>query len=199
MADVIARVANLAAGCPARAVLLRHGRLLAATELRDDGGYVLRRADPADEDVVVIQQTGTCIRAAASRAERAPAHLPDAMAVTITAVSPPPGAVISCDPVTLDGFPDDLLWSLRTGADATVMLHVVECPAARQPLQLLLQPGIYRLAGGVIGLHPGQQSMVLARVTGPGHAELTADGSGSVSMQVDSDLALTAEFGPAPS
>jgi hypothetical protein len=197
MADVIARVGNLAAGCPARALLLRHGRVLAATELGDDGGYVLRRADPDDGDVVVIQQTGTCIRAATSPATHAPANLPDAMTVIITAVDPPPGAMIWCDPVALDGFPDDLLWSLRAGADATVMLHVVECPAARQPLQLLLQPGIYRLSGGVIGLHPGQHSVVLSQVTGSGNAEVTAGGGGSVIVQIGSDLALTAEFGPA--
>jgi hypothetical protein len=49
--------------------------------------------------------------------------------------------MIWCDPVALQGFPDDLLWCLRSGADATVMLHLAEWPATGRPLQLLLQPG----------------------------------------------------------
>jgi hypothetical protein len=196
MSDVIAGVSNLAASCPARALLLRHGRVLATAEVGNDGGYILPRAHPADDDIVVVQQAGTCIRAAMSQAQHAPVNLPDAMTVTIAAVDPSPGAVIWCDPVALEGFPDDLLWCLRSGADATVMLHVAEWPATGRPIQLLLQSGTYRLSGGVIGLHPGQQSAALAQIISSEKMKVIADASGSVMLRINRNQVLNAEFGP---
>jgi hypothetical protein len=196
MSDVIARVSNLAASCPARALLVRRGRVVATAEVGADGGYVLRRADRADDDIVVVQQAGSCIRAAISQTPDAPVSLPEALTVTITAVDPPPGAMMWCDPVALQGFPDDLLWCLRSGVDATVMLHIAEWPATGRPFPLLLQPGAYRFSGGVIGLHPGQQSAVLTQIVGSDHMRFIADDSGSVRVQVSADLVLHAEFGP---
>jgi hypothetical protein len=112
-------------------------------------------AAPVALSFVIAQLTGIGIAAALEPPANAAAlRLPDRQTCRIEFTAVPAGARIWVDPISLDGFPDQYLPALRLHPDGTMDLHLGDYPCDPVGLTLQLQPGRYRVAGGVISLRP---------------------------------------------
>jgi hypothetical protein len=149
---------------PIRVAALDAAGAVLAEAWADEGGrWHLSPAGPAEW--VLAQLTGTGIAAAlAPVAAAAGLRLPELLATRVEIEAPPPNTRIWLDPVALDGFPDGFLPALRSHAGGVADLHLAHFEAGAAEISVLLQPGRYRLGGGVFALRPWEVGHALAEV-----------------------------------
>jgi hypothetical protein len=197
MATLRGEVSGLTAGRDAASVLAVRGQqVVSGAPVGDDGRWMLELDDGADR--LVVRFTGSRIGAVTVRpSEPRPVAPPASARVLLTLVGALPGAMLWVDPEALDGFPDELLWTLRAHPGDLVDLHVGEWTADTPTLELDLQRGRYRLAGGLIALRPWETRQALAEVVDPAGRVLVAEGSAGVVLSVEGDADYTVRFGGA--
>lgn len=172
-----------------RVVVLAGGRAVAETPLAGDGTWALEHEGGVDW--LVVQVGGDRIAAVAARpADGQTVALPPLVTLRLLIQGAAGDALLWLDPVRLDGFPDDLLWALRTHPGGIIDLHVGTWGAGEPELTLAVQPGTYRLSGGTIALHPGQLGRTVAEVVGPGGA-VVQPSDGEVVLEVSGDSQYT--------
>jgi hypothetical protein len=177
-----------------RVVAVRWTRAVDEATVRPDGSWELAPQEPVDR--VVFQLTGDRLGAVAVAVEDAgTVAAPRLATLALTLRDAAPGAAVWLDPEALEGFPDELLEVLRTHPDGTVDLHVGAWTAHEPSLTIAVQPGRYRLSGGLIALHPTSSGQSVAGLRpaedGP---ETVADETGEVTFEVTQDAGVQLRF-----
>jgi hypothetical protein len=191
---IIGVLADPPAGTAVRVVGVRDGQVVAEGSVdAPDGRFAVEAAEP---DWIVVQAGPPRLAAVALRpAAELQVRLPDTVRVTLQAGDPPPGARLWLDPVRLRSFPAELAVALRTHVDGSLDLHVLDLPLTDRPLDLRLQLGIYRLAGGLLQVRPWDAAARLSGVREPasGRELSVADGEAVIDVVGDTtlDLAFT--------
>lgn len=175
-----------------RVAAVRDGRVVADGAVDASGArFAVEAVEP---DWIVVQAGAPWLAAVALRAaDELRVRLPDTVRVTVQAGDRPPGARLWVDPVRLESFPAELAAALRTHADGSLDLHVLDLPLTDRPVELRLQPGVYRLAGGLLQVRPWDAAARLVAVREPATGrELTVtDGEALVDVVGETTLALT--------
>ena len=195
MATLRGEVSGLTAGRDAASVLAVRGQqVVSEAPVGDDGRWTLELDDGADR--LVVRFAGSRIGAVAARpADPRPVAPPASARVRLKLAGALPGALLWVDPESLDGFPDELLWTLRAHPGGLVNLHIGEWPADTPTLELDLQRGRYRLAGGLIAVRPWETGQAVVEVVDPAGRVMVAEGTTGVVLTVAGDAEYTVRFG----
>lgn len=111
-------------------------------------------------DLLVVQLTGSRVAVVATDPSRADlVDTPRLVRVQFVQNEPPPNVIFWVDPMDLEGFPRHLLWTLRAHRAGILDLHVGEYPVTGRPIELEVQPGVYRISGGRVAVHPGEDAV----------------------------------------
>lgn len=168
------------------------GQVVAETLLALDGSWELPSA--AIAWLLVRQVDGAIAASVVPVGEAASLELPRKQVLRADANDPPRGARLWLDPISLDGFPDEFLGALRLHLGGLVDLHLADIAMDAGPIEIELQPGRYRVDGGLIALHPGQLGAKLASAHDlSSNASLPVLGEG-FQLTVASDLSLQIAF-----
>lgn len=185
---------------PVRILGLGAGDAVLAEAMADrDGRWEL--SSPAPVEWVVAHLSGTGIAAVAGPAAEAPSlRLPELLATRIAFEAAPPGARLWLDPMALSGLSGRFLPALRRHPEGTIDLHLLDRDAAGEGLTVLLQPGRYRLGGGVLAIRPWEVRSGIAEIVGLGaDRPLPRDGDAFLLDADGSPLRVAFEpQGPAP-
>ncbi|HET6393370.1 MAG TPA: hypothetical protein VFG13_11170 [Blastococcus sp.] len=194
MNRIIGVLADPPVGAAVRVVCVRGDQVVAEGAVAaPDGRFAV---EAVECDWVVVQAGSPWLAAAVVRpAPELRVELPDTARVTLRAADPPHGARLWLDPVRLRAFPAELETALRTHADGSVDLHVLDLPLTAGPVDLRLQPGVYRLGGGLLQVRPWDAAVALSAVVEPasGRELPVADGEAVLDIVDDTtlDLVLT--------
>jgi hypothetical protein len=164
--------------------------------LGGDGPWALEHE--GDIDLVVVQVDGDRIAATtAAPIDGQTVALPPLVALRLLVQSAADNAMLWLDPMHLDGFPDELLWALRIHPGGTIDFHIGAWGLGEPELSLAVQPGTYRLSGGTVALHPGQQGSTVTQVAGPGGAVIEAS-DGEVVLKISGNSVYDVRLGVTP-
>lgn len=185
---------------PPEILAIAENRLLGMSTTDAHGNWSLDIDGQADWIITRCRQTA--LAATAARPENT-SHLtlPDTVALQLevdNATEQTNTAWI--DPIALEGFPEELLWSLYSKAEGTIDLHVTEfhLPVNGQPVTVSVQRGQFKLSGGTIALHPSPRdpALELSGVTHIKSGQYIAAQEGQVLLTIEDSAHYRLHFAP---
>jgi hypothetical protein len=187
------------AGRAARVVFVGEGRaVLGETDADADGRWSFETA--AEVVSVVAQLAGQRQFAAVAVAPQTATSivLPRLLPLAIDFDPAPEGVVLWLDPVELEGFPQDLLWALRTHPHNVFDLHLREFPVDSPGLSLEVQRGRYSLSGGRVEVSPAffVPNFALQQVTDEATGVVSASADGVATVEVLQPARYRVRFSP---